>query len=179
MIGIGLVLVFAIFLAYKTGFFAEAGLERLLEVFQRPLTEVAGARLMIWVDALRLGMQRPFHGWGFGISGGLVQKDLHSNYLRVFVELGITGLIIWSVLLVMLAASAMRAPYGSTAFLMGALVGAMILSGVTLNTLNAKASMYEMGLILAMRGIFGTARNPREELGRYGQQELAGLGAYA
>ncbi len=163
LIGIGGVLLLAGLVAYEQGFFGEAAaLRRLTD-----LRGTSGGRLEIWGIGIETGLRRLFVGWGaemFPVATN-TGRDAHSNYVSLFVDLGVLGLALWVTALVLMFVSAVRTPGNANAFLLVTLVTMIAVRGTTGTTLTTKTVWYQIGIILAGSQIFLSRRGlyPPEE----------------
>ena len=147
-----LILVMAGLFALKSGFLPARAVQRLEE----PLGEAGASRFAIWRVGYDTAMQRPMRGYGMGLFPVVTNtlRDPHNNYLLLFVELGLPGIILWLTFVLLVVIRAFSAPLRAPCFLAMAFASMIALTGVTMNSLTAKPTWYGISLVLAITMVF-------------------------
>lgn len=164
---VGLAIVGILLLALVAGMlhfgsFSTRAKERLLT----PVSDAASSRMAIWSPGLRAVVERPLQGWGFNNFdvASSTGRDPHNVYLKLLVELGIPGLVMWLIVWVMLALRARRLIQPHHVFFLTGLLAANITGEFTINDMLGKTLWYEIGTCLALCTIFSQSQ-PAGHLG--------------
>jgi O-antigen ligase len=115
-------------------------IELLNKRFEELITGYSSNRTDIWLYALELINQKPIFGWGinsFSVSGWNDITSVHNHTLEIFLDMGITGLLLYTVILGLIVKELIKNKnYGLLSmliyFFVWGIFGESIISGKTL-----------------------------------------------